>query len=197
MQVRFARSCYTAFFLCGHCLTSWKACKQVIPICRFGVDYVALSSVALRGRPPFLPASEAICRRRSAESFWARALPPMRANSVTVSGFFFMPAIYHAAGMQAADIRIAARAFSLIVASLISTEEDGITAGGRSRTAEAENLCPHRRHAAFECVAVSSANSEVSDQGWRPAPPSDLFPTGGQSRAAQKETPRRLDGCCG
>ena len=73
--------------------------------------------LALRGRPPFLPASEAICFRRSAESFCARALPPMRANSVTVSGFFFMPAIYHAAGMQAADIRIAARAFSLKVAS--------------------------------------------------------------------------------
>ena len=31
--------------------------------------------------------------RRSGESFWARALPPMRANSVTVSGFFFMDAI--------------------------------------------------------------------------------------------------------
>jgi hypothetical protein len=89
-------------------------------------------SAGFRGRPPFLPASEAICRRRSAESFWARALPPMRANSVTVSGFFFMPAIYHAAGMQAADIHIAARAFSLIVAFQISTEEDGITAGGRS-----------------------------------------------------------------
>ena len=34
--------------------------------------------------------------------------------------------IYHAAGMQAADIHIAARAFSLKVASLIS-EEGGIT----------------------------------------------------------------------
>ena len=65
-----------------------------------------------------------------AESFWARALPPMRANSVTVSGFFFMPAIYHAAGMQAADIRIAARAFSLKVASQIFIGGDGIAASG-------------------------------------------------------------------
>src|SRR4249919_2175309 len=80
------RLCATAFFLCGHCLTSWKACKQVIPKCWFGVDYVVLSSAVFRGRPPFLPASEAICRRRSGESFSARALPPMRANSVTVSG---------------------------------------------------------------------------------------------------------------
>jgi len=67
-------------------------------------------SAGFRGLPPFLPASEAICFRRSGESFWARALPPMRANSVTVSGFF-MPAIYHAAGMQAADARTAAAPF--------------------------------------------------------------------------------------
>ena len=118
--------------ICGHCLTSWKACKQVIPICGFGVDYVVLSSVAFRGRPPFLPASEAICRRRSGESFSARALPPMRANSVTVSGFFFMPAIYHAAGMQAADIRSAARAFSLIVASCFPERAHNSGSAGRT-----------------------------------------------------------------
>jgi len=40
----------------------------------------------------------------------------MLANSVTVSGFFFMPAIYHATGVQAAHINTAARAFSLKVA---------------------------------------------------------------------------------
>ena len=49
-----------------------------------------------------LPACEAISRLRSAESFRARALPPKRANSITVS-FFFMRTIYHARGMQAAD----------------------------------------------------------------------------------------------
>ena len=55
----------------------------------------------------------------------------MRANSVTVSGFFFMPAIYHVAGMQAADIRIAARDFSLKVAFQIFIGGDGMAATGR------------------------------------------------------------------
>ena len=61
----------------------------------------------------------------------------MRANSVTVSGFFFMPAIYHAAGMQAADIRIAARAFSLKVASCFPEREHNSGSSGRTSESEA------------------------------------------------------------
>lgn len=48
------------------------------------------SGSCFRPRPPLFPASEAISRRRSAESVLARALPPLLANSVMVSGFFFM-----------------------------------------------------------------------------------------------------------
>ena len=79
-----------------------KLASKLSPQCQFGVECVVLSrGRGFRGRPPFLPASDAISRRRSGESFSARALPPSRANSETVSGFF-MPTAYHALGMQAA-----------------------------------------------------------------------------------------------
>ena len=80
--------------------------------------YLPVSQVWAGGRPPFLPASEAICRGRSGKSLSARALPPMRAKSVIVIRFF-IAAIHHAAGMQAADIHITVRPFSLTVASTL------------------------------------------------------------------------------
>ena len=51
---------------------------------------------AVRGRPrpPFFPAADAISLRRLAESFAARAFPPIWANSEIVSGFF-TPQSYH------------------------------------------------------------------------------------------------------
>jgi hypothetical protein len=56
----------------------------------------------------------------------------MRANSVMVRGFF-MPTLYHAAGMEAADIHIAARAFSIIVASWASPKGNSTTRDKRGR----------------------------------------------------------------
>jgi hypothetical protein len=86
--------------ICGHCLTSRKACKQVYG---FGVEFEATSSLTLRGRPPFFPACAAIWRRRSGESFRARALPPIRANSVIVS--FFIRAMYHERRPSTSSVR--------------------------------------------------------------------------------------------
>lgn len=61
-----------------------KTCKQVIPIYGFGVVWLVLSSMrGFFGRPPNLP----IALNCSALSFFARALPPIRANSVTLSFF--------------------------------------------------------------------------------------------------------------
>jgi hypothetical protein len=90
-----------------------KACKQVIHIYGFDVELDPVSSLTLRGRPPFFPAWAAISRRRSGESFRARALPPIRANSVIES--LFMHQMYHGYRRQSSSAQQFPRAFSLIV----------------------------------------------------------------------------------
>src|ERR1700730_7721311 len=64
--------------------------SKVIPNYWLGVVLRRLSRAAFAASEALL----AISRLRSGVSFLARALPPMRANSATVKGFF-IPTVYH------------------------------------------------------------------------------------------------------
>ena len=82
--------CHPAMIIESH---QQKPASRLSPDQRFGVDRELLSR---RGLPPFLP----IALSCSLVSFLARALPPMRANSVTVRAFFTSP-LYHVGNLQA------------------------------------------------------------------------------------------------